>query len=128
MGDAALKVVARRVTMAIRAPAVQRLTVKAPSPVRLTVKPRIRLVMGVPKQGPPGPAGQNGVDGGNLTYTFAFPAPLAVWLVAHDLGRFPSVTVLDTAGDQVLGDLSYLDANTLRVTFGLPMAGVAYLN
>ena len=79
------------------------------------------------QQGDPGPVGPAGPAGGNLTYAFDFD-PVTVWFIAHNLGRYPSVTTLETSGDQVIGDIAYLDANTLQVTFTVPVPGTAYLN
>jgi hypothetical protein len=48
--------------------------------------------------------------------------------VAHNLGKYPSATVLDSAGDQVEGAIAYLDTNTLTISFSAAFGGVAYLN
>lgn len=84
--------------------------------------------------GPPGPTGDQGPQGlpgpsGALGNTFIFhqDTPLAIWTIVHSLGTFPSVTVLDSTGAQVMGDLLYLDASTVQLTFSAPFSGVAYL-
>jgi hypothetical protein len=66
--------------------------------------------------------------GGDLHHIHDQGSAAAVWLIAHALGKFPSVTVIDSAGDQVEGDAEYLDENTVRLTFGAAFAGRAYLN
>lgn len=73
-------------------------------------------------QGPPGPSGALG-----NTITFRQDTPASVWTIVHSLGTFPSVTVLDSTGAQVMGDLSYLDGNTVQLIFSAPFSGVAYL-
>lgn len=73
-------------------------------------------------QGPPGPPGDA------FTVVFTQGSPALVWIIEHNLGRYPSVTVVDTANDQIIGDVSYPDANSAQVTFGAPTAGSAYLN
>lgn len=40
-----------------------------------------------------------------------------VWTVAHNLGKRPAVTVVDSAGTVVIGEVDYLDDNTVRLTF-----------
>lgn len=50
------------------------------------------------------------------------------WEITHNLGKYPAVTVIDTAGDQVEGDLQYLGLNTVRITFGAAFAGRAFFN
>ena len=62
------------------------------------------------------------------TYTYTQASPAAAWLIAHDLGRFPSVTVVDSTGSCVEGDLDYIDGNSLTVSFTAAFSGLAYLN
>ncbi|HRY32123.1 MAG TPA: hypothetical protein P5531_04055 [Bacteroidales bacterium] len=59
-------------------------------------------------------------------HTQALPA--AVWTVTHNLGKRPSVTVTDTAGTQVEGQVDYVNSNTLTITFSAPFSGYAELN
>ena len=72
--------------------------------------------------------GPQGPTGGNTTYPFPFPQPKSVWTISHNLDRYPSVTIVDSAGDKVEGDVTYLDQNTISVTFSSPFSGTAYLN
>ncbi len=62
------------------------------------------------------------------TYTFTQSTPSATWVVTHNLGRFPSVTVVDGAGNVVAADIQYVDANNLLIGFSSPQAGKVYLN
>ena len=52
----------------------------------------------------------------------------AVWTITHNLNRHPSVTVIDSAGDLVFGDVHYVNTNQITVTHGGATGGVAYLN
>lgn len=52
----------------------------------------------------------------------------ARWTIPHDLPRIPAVTVVDTGGTVVTGDVTYADAATVVVTFSAPFSGVAYLS
>jgi hypothetical protein len=45
--------------------------------------------------------------------------------VVHDLGRRPAVTVIDTADDVCVGDVKYLDSNTVQLSFSAPFSGTA---
>jgi hypothetical protein len=54
--------------------------------------------------------------------------PSNTWSIAHNLGKLPSVTVVDTAGSVVVGDISYTDNNNLIVTFNDSFSGEAYIN
>lgn len=62
--------------------------------------------------------------------TFVYPqlTPSSVWIINHELGNFPSVTVLDSAGNTVFGEITYTDANTVTLTFSAAFTGTAYLN
>jgi hypothetical protein len=51
----------------------------------------------------------------------------AVWTITHELNAFPGVTTLDKNKDELFGEVSYVDANTLTITFSAPVAGDAYL-
>lgn len=52
----------------------------------------------------------------------------ATWIIAHNLGRYPSVTVVDSENIVVLCDMRYSDRNTIILSFTSPLAGAAYLN
>lgn len=60
--------------------------------------------------------------GGDLNYTADFTNQTS-YTVNHNLGKYPAVTVIDSAGDEVIGDVEYLDLNTLRVVFSAPLSG-----
>lgn len=62
------------------------------------------------------------------TFIFTQSSASASWLIVHNLGQYPSVTVVDSAGTLVDGDITYVDSNTVRVDFTAGFAGVAYLN
>lgn len=79
--------------------------------------------------GPAGPAGPAGSgSGSDVTYTHIQASAASVWTIAHGLGRHPSVTVVDSSGRSVYGDVNYTDSNTLVVSFSAAFAGNAYLN
>lgn len=55
--------------------------------------------------------------------------PASVWTIAHNLGFNPSVTVINSAGDVVEGDIDYPDDDTVVLTFsGGGFGGSAYLS
>lgn len=87
--------------------------------------------MGVPEAASSGISSgseSGGGGGGDLTYTHTQLQPAEVWTIQHNLGKHPSVTVADSAGSVVMGDVEYLDRNTVRVTFMAAFAGTAHLN
>lgn len=61
-------------------------------------------------------------------FTYEQMTASAEWTVAHNLGRFPGVTVVDSSGNKVIGDVQYTSANSLVIRFSAPFSGTAYLN
>lgn len=62
------------------------------------------------------------------TNVYTQGAPNNKWVVSHNLGKFPQVTVIDSAGDVVYGDVKYIDTNILEIKFSMPISGNCYLN
>jgi hypothetical protein len=48
--------------------------------------------------------------------------------VTHGLGKYPAVTVTDTAGDVVVGDVLYTSLSALTVSFSAPFSGTVICN
>ncbi len=82
-------------------------------------------------------AGLNIDEGGILSVsstvtsnTFVFEQDVASkkWEIVHNLNKFPSVTIVDSAMTAVVGDVQYIDKSKLIVSFSLSFSGKAYLN
>lgn len=52
----------------------------------------------------------------------------AIWVIEHDLMKYPAVSVVDSGGNEVVGDVQYISTSKVTVTFSAPFSGVAYLN
>lgn len=50
------------------------------------------------------------------------------WVINHNLNKFPSVTVVDSADNEIIASVKYQSANTCIVTMSSPFKGKAYLN
>lgn len=50
------------------------------------------------------------------------------WVILHNLGKKPSVTVIDNYGDVVWCDIEYTNDNTVTLRFSDETAGTAYFN
>jgi len=61
-------------------------------------------------------------------YVFNQNSPSATWSITHNLGRRPSVTVVDSAGTVVIGEVTYTSDNALTIQFSAGFSGQAYLN
>lgn len=62
------------------------------------------------------------------TYIHTQLSPSQIWTVNHGLGLFPSVTVVDSAGSTVMGEVKYLSNNSVELSFSYVFSGKAYLN
>ena len=54
--------------------------------------------------------------------------PATIWVVNHNLGRHPAVSVLDSAGTLVEGAVVHETFNRLVITFSLAFSGEANCN
>jgi hypothetical protein len=52
----------------------------------------------------------------------------ATWTITHNLGRHPSVSLVDSAGTVFEAEVCYDSADQITVTLSAPTSGVAYLN
>ena len=76
-----------------------------------------------------GPAGKDGRDGtGDSHYSHNQANPDTVWVIDHNLGKYPSVICFDSANDEIEGMISYPTLNRVTVTFSAATGGYAYLN
>lgn len=73
-------------------------------------------------------------DGGILSasktmgcYTHEQTLEANEWLITHNLGKYPVVTIADYEGFVQVGTIQYLSLNQVRVTFNNDIAGFAYL-
>ena len=61
-------------------------------------------------------------------YTFAQNEAASTWIITHPLKKMPAVTVVDSAGNVVMGEVTYIDENTVQIRFNGAFSGKAYLN
>jgi hypothetical protein len=67
-------------------------------------------------------------DATDKTFEFTQGVPSTTWNIQHNLNKFPSITVIDTANTVVTGQYTYIDNNNVTLTFSAGFAGKAYLN
>lgn len=61
-------------------------------------------------------------------FTFIQNVARNVWEIEHNLNKYPSVTIVDSAENVVIGDIIYIDENNVRLVFSSAFSGKAYLN
>lgn len=62
------------------------------------------------------------------TYIHIQGTASSTWSVAHSLNKYPSVMVVDSGNNVVVGDIAYTDNNNLVITFSASFSGKAYMN
>lgn len=63
------------------------------------------------------------------TYVYEQGISSSVWEIEHNLDRYPTVTVVDSANTRIeLFDVQYIDKNNLIIRFNAGFNGKAYLN
>ena len=50
------------------------------------------------------------------------------WVVTHNLNKFASVNIVDTANDEIIGEVTYNGLNQITITFSSAVSGKAYIN
>lgn len=88
----------------------------------LQITQEVPSVVSVAEQGPMGPSGS-----GDKTFEQAFSGVSSV-TVTHNLGKYPSITIIDSANDEVEGNVEYISTNQLVVSFSAPFSGSVICN
>jgi hypothetical protein len=98
--------------------------------------------------GPQGPQGEPGISGSDINTTDDLTEGLTnkyftvsrvsyehmqgsasnSWTITHNLGFKPNVTVIDSAGNIVEGEIAYTNTNSLTVSFQSAFSGTAYIS
>ena len=61
-------------------------------------------------------------------FIFTQGSAASSWTIAHNLEKFPVVTVVDSANNVVIGNITYTYTNSLTVSFSSSFSGKAYIN
>ena len=68
------------------------------------------------------------VEGFDSHFEFTQGVPVTTWDITHNLDKFPSITVVDTANTTVMGSYEYVTKNRVILSFSSQFAGKAFLN
>jgi hypothetical protein len=64
----------------------------------------------------------------SFEYIEDFSSATDTWVINHNLGKYPSVSTVDSAGSIINGAITYNSANKITVVFTSATSGKAYLN
>ena len=76
--------------------------------------------------GAPGPPGEDGEDDAHYIHDQIMSS--SNWSITHNLNKYPSVVVVDSAGSMVVGDITFITPNQITISFTGAFSGKAYLN
>ena len=65
---------------------------------------------------------------GSFEYVEDFSSATDTWVINHNLGKYPSVSTVDSAGSIINGAITYNNENKITVVFTSATSGKAYLN
>lgn len=68
------------------------------------------------------------VEGFDAHFEFIQGVPATTWDITHNLDKFPSISVVDTADTTVIGSYEYITKNRVILNFSDAFAGRAFLN
>jgi hypothetical protein len=63
-----------------------------------------------------------------IAFTHVQAVASAFWTINHPLTFQPNVAVVDSSGEQVEGEVIYVDSDTVTVGFSAAFSGTAYLS
>lgn len=66
--------------------------------------------------------------GSDVNYVYQQSPASSTWHITHNLGKNPSVSIVDSAGTNVIGHVNYINNNELILEFKFAFAGKAFLN
>ena len=69
-----------------------------------------------------------GTGGSDKNYVHTQGTASATWNIVHNLGKYASVTVVDSNNVVVHGEIEYINTNEVEITFRAAFSGEAYLN
>jgi hypothetical protein len=61
-------------------------------------------------------------------FVFEQDTPLQEWIVTHNMNKYPAVTILDTNEKEIIGEIEYIDENSLAVRFNYNLTGKVICN
>tara|TARA_R100001443_G_C3299255_1_gene164843 strand:+ start:447 stop:770 length:324 start_codon:yes stop_codon:yes gene_type:complete len=64
----------------------------------------------------------------NAHFIFVQSTPSTSWSVTHNLKKYPSVVVVDSAGTVVIGSVTYNSTSAVTLEFENAFSGKAYFN
>ena len=90
----------------------------------MAIRIPIVVINGYPQEIPVGDKIENCTE----TKTFEFTTPVTEVTCAHNLDKFPVITVIDSLGKEIQCYKEYVDSNTIKIEFDKPRIGKVLIN
>ena len=68
------------------------------------------------------------IDVGDANYTHKQTEASSEWIIVHNLNKYPAVSIIDSAGEEVIGNVVYDSTNQVTIIFNGAFKGTATLN
>ena len=65
---------------------------------------------------------------GDKNFVFDQTLPSTTWNITHNLGKFPSATIVDSANTVIEAQINHISINSLDIVFNNSTSGKAYIN
>jgi len=69
-----------------------------------------------------------GGGGSDAAYVHTQGSAAVVWTVAHNLGKYPAISVVDSGGSAIIPDVHYDNTSQVTLTFGSATSGLVFCN
>lgn len=92
-----------------------------PLHVAINEEPLVVTIASTGLQGPAAPIVKN-------SHVHSQTSESDTWVIVHDLNWYPNVTVIDSAGTTIEGDIEYVSENAVTLRFSQGLIGTAYLS
>ncbi len=63
-----------------------------------------------------------------INYTHTQAAPSDTWIINHNLGKYPSISVMSVGEVEFESDIHHINKNQARIYLAIPQAGIAQCN
>lgn len=68
------------------------------------------------------------IENAKTSHVHSQSQPSVEWNIEHGLNKYPSVAIVDSTENLVIGNVEYIDENNLKVSFTGAFSGKAYIN
>lgn len=72
--------------------------------------------------------GEGSGGGSDKNYIHEQTEPKSTWIITHNLGKYPSIDIIDDNNIIIMGEIEYISKNKIIARFNKEYTGKAILN